>query len=142
MSVTYTASTQYSTEICATCGISFGMPTEFHQRRRGDGGDFFCPAGHCNVYRETAQMRLEKAAKRAQELLEQERRLKEIAVANATYQSNRADIADRRRAATSGVVTRMKKRASAGACPCCTRTFSNMARHMKDMHPEFAKPTP
>jgi hypothetical protein len=34
-------------------------------------------------------------------------------------------------------VTKLKKRASAGVCPCCNRTFSNMARHMAHQHPEF-----
>ena len=30
---------------------------------------------------------------------------------------------------------RLMKRASSGVCPCCTRTFSNVARHMKSKHP-------
>lgn len=32
---------------------------------------------------------------------------------------------------------KLKKRASAGICPCCNRTVSQMARHMKSKHPEF-----
>jgi hypothetical protein len=32
---------------------------------------------------------------------------------------------------------RLKKRASAGTCPCCSRTFANMAEHMKQKHPEL-----
>jgi hypothetical protein len=34
-------------------------------------------------------------------------------------------------------VTKLKKRTSAGTCPCCTRTFANMAEHMKKQHPDF-----
>lgn len=34
-------------------------------------------------------------------------------------------------------IKRLNKRASAGICPCCQRTFSNMAQHMKHQHPEF-----
>ena len=36
---------------------------------------------------------------------------------------------------------RLKRLASGGVCPCCNRTFSNMARHMRSQHPEqFPKP--
>lgn len=33
----------------------------------------------------------------------------------------------------------LRKRASAGSCPCCTRNFVNLARHMKTKHPDYAK---
>jgi len=32
---------------------------------------------------------------------------------------------------------KLTKRASAGLCPCCNRSFANMAAHMKTKHPEF-----
>ena len=32
---------------------------------------------------------------------------------------------------------RLKKRAAAGTCPCCSRTVIQMARHMKTKHPDF-----
>jgi 4-hydroxy-3-methylbut-2-en-1-yl diphosphate synthase IspG/GcpE len=31
----------------------------------------------------------------------------------------------------------LAKRAKAGVCPCCNRTFSNMAEHMKKQHADF-----
>lgn len=36
---------------CASCGISFGMPSDLNRRRREDGKDFHCPNGHINVYK-------------------------------------------------------------------------------------------
>jgi hypothetical protein len=30
-----------------------------------------------------------------------------------------------------------KERVSAGVCPCCTRTFQNLAQHMANQHPDF-----
>lgn len=36
---------------------------------------------------------------------------------------------------------RIKKRAAAGTCPCCKRTFSNMAEHMKKEHAAFVVET-
>jgi hypothetical protein len=42
-----------------------------------------------------------------------------------------------------GAKTKLKKRIAAGVCPCCNRSFQDLARHMKGQHPEFAKaPTP
>jgi hypothetical protein len=36
-------------------------------------------------------------------------------------------------------IKRIKKRAAAGTCPCCQRSFSNMATHMKRQHPDYVK---
>ncbi len=36
-------------------------------------------------------------------------------------------------------MTKVKKRAANGVCPCCNRTFSDLARHMKAKHPDFAE---
>lgn len=44
---------------------------------------------------------------------------------------------DREVAAQKGVVTKLKKRAAAGTCPCCQRSFSNMTTHIRKQHPEF-----
>lgn len=35
---------------------------------------------------------------------------------------------------------RLKKRVSAGTCPCCKRSFRQLALHMKSKHPELSKP--
>ena len=42
--------------------------------------------------------------------------------------------------ATKGVVTRLKKRAIAGVCPCCNRTFQQLAAHMAHKHPDYKQP--
>jgi hypothetical protein len=33
---------------------------------------------------------------------------------------------------------RLRKRIAAGVCPCCYRTVSQMAKHIKTKHPDFA----
>ncbi len=38
-----------------------------------------------------------------------------------------------------GVVTRTKKRIANGTCPCCTRTFTNLARHIAAKHPDYVE---
>lgn len=40
-------------------------------------------------------------------------------------------------AAARGQVTRLKRRAANGVCPCCTRTFADLKRHMANQHPDF-----
>jgi hypothetical protein len=35
-------------------------------------------------------------------------------------------------------VTKIKNRVGHGVCPCCTRSFQNLARHMASEHPTFA----
>jgi hypothetical protein len=32
---------------------------------------------------------------------------------------------------------RLKQRVAAGVCPCCNRTFTNLAEHMAGQHAEF-----
>lgn len=36
-----------------------------------------------------------------------------------------------------GAATKARKRAKAGTCPCCKRTFQQLARHMASQHPDF-----
>ena len=48
-----------------------------------------------------------------------------------------ASQADYRARALKGVVTKQRKRSVAGACPCCNRTFQQLARHMKSKHPDY-----
>lgn len=40
-------------------------------------------------------------------------------------------------AAYKGQVTKVKRRVSKGVCPCCNRTFENLARNMESQHPAY-----
>jgi hypothetical protein len=40
-------------------------------------------------------------------------------------------------AATKGHLTRTKKRAASGVCPCCRRSFKQLRRHMQNKHPVY-----
>lgn len=35
---------------------------------------------------------------------------------------------------------RLKKRVKNGVCPCCTRSFTNLRRHISTKHPDYAAP--
>ena len=53
-------------------------------------------------------------------------------------QRDRKEAAQRQASAFKGVVTRTKNRIAGGACPCCNRTFQNLARHMATKHSDYA----
>ncbi|WP_051790995.1 hypothetical protein [Amycolatopsis jejuensis] len=108
---------------CVTCGVPFAMPDYLMRKRREDGGDFYCPNGHSLVFRESEATKLK-------------RRL-EWAESNATHQRDQREAAERSNAALRGVITKQRKRAAAGVCACCNRSFRDVARHMASQHPGF-----
>jgi hypothetical protein len=134
--MTTTVMTAIDQYCCATCGVIYGLERNFANRKSEQNKSWFCPNGHSQVFIESALSRAEKAAKRAQELLDMER------TRNQTLRDEKARI-ERQRAAAHGQVTKLRNRAKHGVCPCCKRTFSQLADHMKTQHPDFqATPEP
>lgn len=118
---------------CPTCGFTWWVAETFRDRRRGDGRTFYCPSGgHTLSYRETEVDRLNKQLAMAQGRLSQ-------AEGTITHLRDQYDSAQRSRAALKGQVTQMRKRVGNGVCPCCSRTFKDLARHMSGQHPDFAE---
>lgn len=115
---------------CNRCGCRFGMPDGFLNNRRSDKADFYCPNGHSMSYTESISEKLRRERdllKQQTARLEDEKRQAEEAASLASIRAEKAEAATKR----------LKKRSSAGTCPCCARTFSNMAEHMKHQHPAF-----
>jgi hypothetical protein len=129
---TYTLTPEVTlvTHQCGECGITYAMPENFWNERRASGAAFYCPNGHGRHFTETEATRLRRQ-------LESVRIEVQRAYAQATHQRDQREAAERSNAALRGVVTRTKKRAAAGVCQCCGRTFQNVARHMEGQHPEF-----
>lgn len=109
------------TQHCCACGMLFGVLDSFDTARRKDHGRFFCPAGHSQSYN----------AENEEEKLRRERNNLQQQLARAEDEKREA------LAAKDQEIKRIKKRSAAGACPCCNRTFGNMAEHMKKQHPKF-----
>lgn len=112
-----------------TCGILYAIPENLHrsaQDHRGPNGwQISCPLGHTWHYTgDDLEVRLQKE-------LDRERNWS----ARLTAERDQVQASLN---ATKGVVTKMRKRASAGVCPCCTRTFQQLARHMAAKHPKFS----
>lgn len=47
------------------------------------------------------------------------------------------DAETRKVSAAKGRITKLKKRAATGTCPCCNRHFTNLQRHMETKHAGF-----
>lgn len=118
---------------CCKCGMVFGMPEEFYTtaKQLSESMTWYCPAGHPQHF-VSGGTEAEKV-RRERDILRQRLAM----YSEQTDQERRArKAAERSAAAYKGAATRMKNRAKAGVCPCCNRTFQNLARHMATQHPD------
>lgn len=123
---TITAEVTLQATSCAACGIQFAAPDWFIRARVSDGKTLYCPNGHDLAWHETDADRLRK------KLDEQTR--------EATRQAARATQAQQERDAANAMrieAERKLKRVQSGVCPCCSRTFQDLQRHMVTKHPQM-----
>lgn len=116
---------------CYKCGILFSVPDHWYKCRREDKENFWCPNGHSQAFVKSMADKLAEELSRAKQQLAQ----KDDEI---QWQRQHREAAERSASAARGQVTRLKNRASAGVCPCCNRTFSQLARHMANKHPGFS----
>lgn len=133
-----TFTTTLNAHDCPTCGVVYGLTTEFQDRKRDSGESWRCPNGHSVVYRKSNAQLEKEARQRAEREAEAARMETRAARRQLADEQDRHQGTARRLSATRGVVTRTKNRVGRGVCPCCTRTFTNLARHMKSKHPTYA----
>jgi hypothetical protein len=124
MATTFYEQMTMATEVCCNCGILFAMPHEIKERKRTEGGSFYCPNGHGQHYSKSEVQRL-------RDELIREKSAREQAQALANDLEN-----DKRN--LSCKLDRINKRIKNGVCPCCKRHFNNLQNHMETMHKEGA----
>lgn len=121
---------------CGGCGITFAIPNSLYQQYVNSGVEICCPNTACPwggmVCRETE-------VKRLQRELTKEKARTERAHKARQWAEKQRDQAEYRRRAAKGQVTKLRKRAAAGVCPCCNRSFENLRRHMESKHPGFVE---
>jgi uncharacterized Zn finger protein (UPF0148 family) len=127
--LTYTGKLTVTT--CPECFVPHGIPRELYADRLNNGGSVYCPNGHKwhFITSEVDKLRRKLAA------AEQQR---DWARSAQTAERDQRQAAERSASSFKGQATRLRNRAAAGVCPCCNRTFANMARHMSGQHPGFA----
>jgi hypothetical protein len=107
---------------CYSCTIQYGIPASLNKMLldKRSNATTYCPNGHGWCYTgQTAEERVRAAE------------------ARATHADDQRQAAERRVTAYKGQLTKVKNRVANGVCPCCSRTFVNLARHMAGRHPDF-----
>lgn len=118
---------------CYHCKSDMWLPYPLYEAaKRSDKITFYCAYGHPQVFAQ-GESDLEKMRRERDRLLQRTVQLDEARVE-----------AERRLATAQNMLNRQgkemvkaRKRAKAGTCPCCHRTFRQMALHMAKQHPEF-----
>lgn len=118
---------------CGSCGGTYAINERHRAQCYQEGNSWTCPYcktgwGYANN-NENAQLKKQ---------LELERKRKEWAEQDARRQREDRIAAEHRERAQKAAKTRLKNRIGQGVCPCCTRTFGNLARHMATKHPDYA----
>ncbi len=126
MSYALTVTITLETMTCHSCGVAFAVDAALYRAYNERGQALRCPNPRCSwpsfVPKELPAVALQKQLDRASEA----RRWAEEAL-----ESERKS-----HSATKGKLTKITKRVAAGVCPCCNRTFANLARHMATKHGE------
>jgi len=118
---------------CGECGGTYALNKRYKDQKYQDGGSWNCP--YCQCWWGYSQNNENSKLKKQVEILERSKkfaeRQAEIAREDARYECNCAR-------AQKAAKTRLKNRIKHGVCPCCNGTFKQLARHMKNKHPDYA----
>lgn len=124
---------------CCQCKEPMWMTQSSYDTYRRSHQIFYCTHGHQQVFSkgksEADKLREQLDAER----LARQRAEQRVAQRDDAVRDARAEAEHERRRANGykGHATRITKRAKAGVCPCCNRTFKQLAAHMANQHPEF-----
>lgn len=132
MSVIFTSEVQMTSIICSECGAIFALSGHYISERKADHKGFYCPNGHRQYFSGKSE-----AEKLRDQVIAKQQRLDQ-AEAEIRWQKEQRQATERRLAAHRGVATKLRKRASKGACPCCMKKFPDMEKHMAENHPHYA----
>jgi hypothetical protein len=109
------------------------LPTSLYNAAKHSSRIVFCCAyGHEQVFAEGEGE--EAKLRRERDMLKQQMAQRDDVISQQSKELERERAAVR--ALKDGSV-RARKRSIAGTCPCCKRTFRQMALHMAKQHPEF-----
>lgn len=116
---------------CGECGITFAMPISFRAARMDDGKTFYCPNGHGRVFTDTTEAKLRRELERERAARQRAEELRAASCKEAEHNA-----IEWRKSKTR--LRNLRERVKNGVCPCCKRSFVQLARHMATKHPGFA----
>lgn len=117
---------------CCRCGEVIFIRPEHHDAVKASSQTFYCLWGHGNHYPQ-GETPEEKLRRERDRLKQETARLTDV----ADEAQRQREAAERRASAARGQVTKLKRSASAGVCPCCSHGFPNLKRHIEAKHPAF-----
>jgi len=120
---------------CGTCGVLHALPECMYNTLFNEGGYWYCPNGHQRGWTEGQNKRDEKDLKNK---LAKEVKRREWAEQSRDKAQQESDHQRHRANGYKGQLTKVTKRIKAGICPCCNRTFKQLAAHMKNKHPNYS----
>lgn len=118
---------------CGECGGTYAIAERYRRKAEEEGTSWTCP--YCKVgwgYRNAGT---------------NEKLKKQLVASQAAHDQTAARLKNSRKETEheaarargfKGAHAKLKKRVGSGVCPCCKRTFKQLARHMEDNHPEWA----
>lgn len=120
---------------CAHCKCEIYLPDALYNAalEGRESVSFYCGYGHSQHFMrgESDETKLRRENQRLmQQMARKDDELRE--------QGERRAAAERQARAARGQVTKIKNRTARGVCPCCSRTFKQLAAHMAHKHPDFA----
>lgn len=121
--VTYNG-TVYCWWQCRTCGSWNVVPKTVLDAQYRLGGFHSCHMGHQWGWKAGAEQEEINVLRRERDRLKQ----------NAAYLNDRIAEEQKRATEAEKKYQRARRRAVAGVCPCCNRTFVNVQRHMATKH--------
>ncbi len=119
---------------CGCCGGTYAINERYRLKQYEEGGSWTCP--YCKVG--WGYSNNNENAKLKRQLKEEQER-KDRALAEANTLRFERDRAQETLVKVTQEAKRLKKRVTNGVCPCCTRSFQNLKRHMATKHPEHAQ---
>lgn len=128
MSIVFVAQVNLITVECCNCHVVFAMPKEWNDHFRKTHQSFYCPAGHGQSY--GGESDIEKAKREELRLKREELRLQSL----LNIERHARTVAEKAQQKAELQKRRLEKRIAAGVCPCCNRTFGNLAHHMETQH--------
>ncbi len=128
---------QFVEVACYKCKEPFGVERATHAVLLRTHQNFWCPHGHSQAYieGESEETKLRRERDRLKQSIAYEQDRTREAREDAEHQRRRAN-------GYKGHAAKITKRAKAGVCPCCNRTFQQLARHMATQHPQFTPDVP
>lgn len=117
---------------CYKCRCAFGITRDHYDRAQASSDvSFYCPNGHGQVFTRTREQELKaELARKTADTRWYESQL--------THTRDQLQATERSLRGHKAAKTRIKNRIAHGVCPCCNRTFQNLARHMAGQHPNYA----